>query len=485
MNRSLLLYASIVVGTALAVSPVRSEEKPRRPNILLIIPDQLRAQALGCMGNPDVKTPHIDRLASQGVLFRQTFANTPVCCPARAVLLTGKYAHKNGMVCNDLRLRESQMTLAELLKGAGYQTGLIGKWHLDGGKRNPGFVPPGPRRQGFDFWAACECRHDHFRPIYFRDTAKPVRPGKFEAEALTDVAVDFIRANRARPFFLMLSMGPPHDPYGGPPRYMKLYDPQKLTMRPNWKEGVPRAGRQEIAAYYAAITAIDDQVGRLMRLLEDLALDEDTIVIFTSDHGDMLGSQGRRLKRKPWEESIRVPGIVRYPARIKAGRRSDALLSHVDLAPTLLSLCGVQVPKDIQGRDLADLVLGKTDKGADSVFFQIFVPFAGGGMPRPWRGVRTGRYMYARTEDKPWLLYDLERDPNELKNLAAEPASAALVRKLDARLTKWMHDTGDSWRFNSMVPVEDKGRLYRFETFYTIQEYIDWAAKHPDLAPKD
>jgi arylsulfatase A-like enzyme len=485
MNRSLLLHALVVIGMALTVSPLRGEEQPRRPNILLIIPDQLRAQALGCMGNRDVRTPHLDRLASQGVLFRQTVANTPVCCPARAILLTGKYAHQNGMVCNDLRLRESQVTLAELLKDAGYQTGLIGKWHLDGGKRDPGFVPPGPRRQGFDFWAACECRHDHFHPIYFRDTAKPIRPGKFEAEALTDVAVDFIRANRERPFFLMLSMGPPHDPYGAPEQYMRLYEPEKLTMRPNWKEGVRQAGRREIAAYYAAITAIDDQVGRLMRLLEDLALDRDTIVVFTSDHGDMLGSQGQRLKRKPWEESIRVPGIVRYPARIKGGRRTDALLSHVDFTPTLLSLCGVKAPKDVQGRDLSDVVLGKSDKGPDSVFFQLFVPFAGDGTPHPWRGVRTQRYLYARTESKPWLLYDLERDPHELKNLASDAASAAVLRELDDRVKKWMRDTGDSWRFNSMLPVEDKGRLYRFETFYSIAEYVNWAAKHPELAPKD
>lgn len=469
----------------LTVSSAFAEEKPRRPNVLLIVPDQMRGQALGCMGNADVKTPHLDRLASQGVLFRQTFANTPVCCPARAVLLTGKYAHKNGMICNDLRLRESETTLAELLKNAGYQTGLIGKWHLDGGKRDPGFVPPGPRRQGFDFWAACECRHDPFRPVYFRDTDKPIRPGKFEAEALTDVAVDFIRANRARPFFLMLSLGPPHDPYGAPDRFMKLYDAQKLTMRPNWQEGVRQAGRKEIAAYYAAITAIDEQVGRLMRLLDDLALERDTLVVFTSDHGDMLGSQGERMKRKPWEESIRVPGIFRCPARLKGGRLTDALLSHVDFAPTLLALCGVKVPKDMQGHDLSKVVKGETEKGPDSVFFQIFVPFAGDGTPHPWRGVRTPRYLFARTEAKPWLLYDLKDDPFEMKNLATDTASVPILRELDARLTQWMRDTGDSWRFNSMLPVEDKGRLYRFETFYTIDEYREWAKRHPDLAPKD
>jgi arylsulfatase A-like enzyme len=456
-----------------------------RPNVLLIIPDQLRAQALGCMGNPDVRTPAIDQLAAEGLLFRQTFANSPVCCPARAILLTGKYAHKNGMVANDLRLRESEVTLAKLLKARGYQTGLIGKWHLDGGKRDPGFVPPGERRQGFDFWAACECRHDHFNPLWFRDTPEPIRSQKFEAEALTDVAVDFLRANRKQPFFLMLSLGPPHDPYGAPEPYMKLYDPQKLTMRPNWQAEVKQAGREQIAAYYAAVTAVDDQVGRLMRALKDLDLERDTIVLFTSDHGDMLGSQGARLKRKPWEESIRVPGILRYPAKVKAGRRVDTLLTHVDLAPTLLALCGVPVPEDMQGSDLAGVVRGETERGPDAAFFQIFVPFAGDETPHPWRGVRTQRHMVARTEAGPWVLYDLEKDPDELTNLANDPAAEGVRKELEARLAKWMKDTGDSWRFNSTVPVEDKGRLYRFETFYTIDEYVKWAAAHPDLAPKD
>ncbi len=467
---------------ALSAGPVAAAE---RPNVLLILPDQLRAQALGCMGNPDVRTPHIDRLAAEGVLFRQTFANTPVCCPARATLLTGKYPHRHGLVANDLRLRESEQTLAKLLKARGYRTGFIGKWHLDGGKRDPGFVPPGPRRQGFDFWAACECRHTHFQPVWFRDTPEPVRGGKFEPEALTDVALEFLRENQKRPFFLVVSTGPPHDPYGAPEKYMRLYDPAKLTMRRNWRPGVRQAGRQQIAAYYAAITAIDDQVGRMMQALKDFGLERDTIVVFSSDHGDMLGSQGQRLKRKPWEESIRVPGVLRYPAKVKAGRYVDTLLSHVDFAPTLLSLCGVTPPADMQGADLSAVVLGRTAQGPDSVFFQIFVPFAGDGTPHPWRGVRTQRYMYARTEKGPWVLYDLEKDPDELHNLADDPASADVRKGLEARLEKWMQDTGDSLRFNSDAPVEDKGRLYRFGTFYTIDEYLKWAAAHPELAPKD
>jgi arylsulfatase A-like enzyme len=484
---ALLVFAGFMgVGPASdAVAAEGSAYRTRHPSVLLILPDQWRGQDLGCMGNSEVRTPHLDRLASQGILFRKTFANTPVCCPARAILLTGKYAHKNGMVANDLRLRESETTIAELLAGNGYRTGFIGKWHLDGGKRLPGFVPPGPRRQGFAFWAANECDHRHFRPTYFRDEDRPITEERFEPEVWTDRAVEFLKHAGEDPFFLVVSMGPPHDPYGAPERFMKLDDPARLTMRPNWVEGVPGAGRKEVAAYYAAMTAVDEQVGRLLKALDGSGRSEDTIVVFTSDHGDMLGSHGQRLKRKPWEESIRVPGILRYPAKVKPGRISDTLLTHVDIAPTLLALCGLPVPNDMQGADLSGVLLGRTDRGPDSAFFQIFVPFAGDGTPDPWRGVRDDRFMYARTEAGPWVLYDLREDPYELKNLAHEPAQSAVRDVLQAKLADWMKRTGDSWALNSMAPVEDQGRLYRFETFSTIGEYLEWEAKHPELAPKN
>ncbi|MGH9664787.1 MAG: sulfatase family protein, partial [Bryobacteraceae bacterium] len=448
--------------------------------------DQLRAQALGCMGNPDVRTPHIDKLASEGLLFGNTIANTPVCCPARANILAGEYTHRNGMVANDLRLRESTITLPELLHKAGYRTGFIGKWHLDGGPRMPGYIPPGPRRHGFEYWAANECSHSHFHTQYFRDSPRPIPIDRFEPAAWADLGIEFLRTSKTdhRPFFVEIAMGPPHNPYKAPPEYAKRYDPAKLTMRPNWvsRPGLP--GPSEIAQYYGAITAIDDQVGRLLSTLDELDLAEDTIVIFASDHGDMLGSQGRLLKRKPWEESIRVPGIVRYPRLIPKGRTTDCLLSHVDFAPTLLSLCGVKPPRNMQGADLSAVVRGEKDAGPDSAFLQIFGPFEGGGLEDGWRGVRTHRYMYARYESKPWVLYDLQKDPYEMKNLVEEPSAKPLLQEMERKLNGWMTRTGDSWKYDWRVPVEDKGRLYRFETFYTVHEYLAWAKKHPDVVPK-
>ena len=457
-RRSFLGACAAAVGSQAAPSPAK------RPNILFILPDQLRSQALGCMGNPDVRTPHIDRLASQGLVLPNTFANTPVCCPARANILTGTYASRNGMTANDLRLRESETSIADLLAHAGYRTGFIGKWHLDGGPRMPGFIPPGPRRHGFQFWAANECNHSHFNTQYFRDTPEPIPIHKFEAEAWTDIALDFIK-DAPRPYFLIVSMGPPHDPYKAPPEFAKLYDPARLQMRPNWQSGGP--GPSQIAEYYGNVSAVDQQVGRLMS-----AADDNTLVLLSSDHGDMLGSEGRRLKRKPWEESIRIPGIIRYPAAIRAGSRNDAIFTHVDFAPTLLSLCGVKAPSSMQGADLSRVFVGGSSAAPDSAFFQIFGPFQGDGTEDGWRGVRTHRHMYARFEAKPWVLYDLEKDPYEMHNLVDDPGSAGLLKEMDGRVSRWMQRTGDSWKIDWHELVEDKGRLYTGGTYYSVDEYL-------------
>ncbi len=469
-----------------------------RPNIILLLPDQMRGSAMGVSGNRDVQSPNIDRLANEGVRFKRTYANVPVCCPARAILLTGTYPHVNGMMANDLRLRESETTIAEILRDAGYRTGFVGKWHLDGGPRNPGFIPPGPRRQGFDdFWAAYECHHQHFLPWYFRDTPEMILVEKFEPEASCDFAVEFIKSQkRERPFFLMMQMGPPHDPYGAPDEYMKRYDPAKLTTPASWqpnsevrpgsealppkyrRPGMPSAtyvktgGKEEIAAYYAAITAIDDQVGRLMRTLKETGQDENTIILFTSDHGDMLGSHGMRRKRKPHEESAGVPGLIRWPAKVPAGRVVDTLFSHVDMPATLLGLAGVPVPKAFQGADLSRVALGQTTAGPDAVLLQIFVPFRPDAITTPWRGIITDRYTYARFEKEPWVLFDNQRDPAQMNNLAAEPAHAKLRAELDAKLIALMASKRDAWSFNSNELVEEDGRLYGKGTFYTIQEYL-------------
>ncbi len=302
-------------------------------------------------------------------------------------------------------------------------------------------------------------------------------------------------------------MGPPHDPYGAPEKYMELYDPAKLTMPPNWipgsetgepplippnlrREGlparpfVPLGGKLEVAAYYAAITALDDQVGRLLDTLKETGLDENTIILFTSDHGDMLGSHGMRRKRKPHEESAGIPGSVRWPAKIPRGEVVDTLFSHIDMPPTLLALCGLEVPSHMQGADLSRVAFGQSKTGPDAVLMQIFVPYNNDGIAKPWRGIRTDRYTYARYEDAPWVLFDNQTDPWQMTNLAGHPTYKDTERQLDEQLAALMKKHSDAWSHNSLELVEEKGRLYRHRTFYTIAEYLAWAKEHPEAEPK-
>ncbi|MHC4444687.1 MAG: sulfatase family protein [Planctomycetota bacterium] len=444
------IYRTAMACLVCLVITTRLIAAERRPNIIILMPDQMRGQAMGCAGNPDVLTPNLDKLASQGLYLPNTVANTCVCSPARAIILTGTYAHTNGVITNDLRMRESNITIAEVLADNGYATGFIAKWHLDGGIRHPGFIPPGPRRQGFQFWAANSCNHNHFDYHYFYDTPRPIQYKEFETRPYADEAIKFIRQNEKKPFFLWWAVGPPHNPYKGPPEFEKLYNPDTITMRPNWKPTPTWGTKKLIASYYAQITALDKDVGRILKVLDELNLNDDTIVLFTSDHGDMLGAHGHVLKGRPWEESIIVPGIIRWPGRIKAGQKKDWLFSHVDFTPTLLGMCGIKIPKDVQGRDLSNLFTRQGGQEQEGVYCSIhhsdyMVPDE---RLYPWRGIRTTHYMYAIMKGPRWvqyIMYDLQQDPYQFNNVVDDPAYAEARAKLDALLKKEMARTGDYW----------------------------------------
>jgi len=445
------------------------------PNVLLIFPDQMRADAMGCMNNPDVKTPNLDQLAANGVLLTNTYSNTPVCCPARATILTGKYAHSHGLVTNDLRLKESEITLAELLKEKGYQTGFIGKWHLDGGPKEPGYISP-ERRQGFDFWAANECNHNHFKGRYFKgiDTI-PTHFDEFEPKVWVDEAIRFLKERKNSPFFLTIAPGPPHDPYMAPEKFRNLYDAAKITMPPNWEKGVKNGGKIDLANYYGMITAIDEQLGRLFQKIDSLGLRENTIILFISDHGDMLGSHGRVFKRQPWEESAKVPGIVSWPKIIPSGKKTEALFSTVDVLPTLLDFCGIEIPSFVQGVSIKNSIIGD-DPGQKSVYFEILGPCAWQEVENGWRGIRTADFKYARYPDRAWILYDLENDPFELNNLAGNPEYSQLEKELDNLLVEQMKKHGDKWDNNWTYPFADNFELGKYQAFYSIDEYLKWKA---------
>ena len=410
----------------------------RKPNVLFIIADQWRAQTLPMAGDLDLKAPNLARLGAQGVHFTRAYTSDPVCTPARASMLTGKFPHACRMPHNDLQLPLDERCIGDQLKQAGYSTGYIGKWHLDG-EEKPGFVPSGPRRRGFDYWAAFNRGHNYFDSTYFRDTPEPLRDSGFEPDYQTALAVDFIRKNKKNPFCLYLSWGPPHTPRNPPSRTRGLYSPASFHLRSNVPASYEAQARQGHAGYYGLCSALDENIGRLLGALDENGLAEDTIVVFTADHGDMLGSHGREYKGVAYEESARIPFLMRYPRALPGGVNNGTLVSMVDYMPTLLSMCGVAIPQGVQGQDLSQLILTGSGKRPESIYCEGQLSSEG-----EWRMVVRGYdKLVVDAKLQPTHFFNLAEDPYELENLLENKSQLRRVDELTAVLKSWMHRTGD------------------------------------------
>ncbi len=405
----------------------------QRPNILIIYPDQWRADALGCASDPVVRTPHLDRLAGEGLRCTHAFVANPVCTPSRGSFMTGRYPHATGVTHNEAPMPKGEVCFAESLAAAGYRTGYIGKWHLDGAPR-PGFVPP-ERRHGWHYWAAFNRGHRYYDGVYFRDTPEELPTPGFEPDYQTDLAIDFLTTATPddRPFCLLLAWGPPHTPLDPPARHRDTYRPAEVPLPASVPPAVAEQARAERARYYGLVTALDDNVGRLLDALDRLGLAADTIVLFTSDHGDALGEHGRFRKTIPYDEATRVPCIVRWPGHVPADATTDAFWHSVDIAPTLLSLCGVAHSPQIQGVDLAPTVLGGGAGPREAVYMEgraVSPPDAAGSRPvhplaGDWRALRTRDALLATDlGGRSTLLFDLKADPLAQQNLAGQTGGA-------------------------------------------------------------
>lgn len=437
-----LLSASVLTHQASA--------EQTKPNILFLLGDQWRSHALGYMGNKVVKTPHLDRLASQSVNFINAVSGCPVCCPMRASMLTGQRPLTHGVFMNDVSLDPKAPTIAKTLAQHGYDTGYIGKWHIDGHGRSI-FIPR-ERRQGFEYWKVLECTHDYNNSFYYADGPEKLKWDGYDATAQTRDAQSYIRkhAGRKKPFALFLSWGPPHAPYQtAPEKYRQMYNPAKIPLRGNVTPYIREQARRDLAGYYAHCTALDDLVGDLRKTLKEARIDENTIIVFTSDHGDLIGSHGDWKKQQPYEESVRVPMLWHFPKGWGAkGRRVAAPINTEDLMPTLLSLAGVPIPKTVEGLDYAPYMKGGKDPSDGAALLTCPAPF--GQWARRWggrefRGIRTGQYTYVRDLRGPWLLFDNREDPFQLDNLLDQPEHKALAQRLDGLLNKKLKATGDEF----------------------------------------
>jgi arylsulfatase A-like enzyme len=451
-------------------TPRRPHDAGRRPNLLFVFSDQQSFDMLGCAGNPQVKTPNIDAFAKEGVRFTHAVSNAPVCTPCRSMLLTGRHPLYNNCFDNDRRLlteAEIGPGIGHVLRDAGYRMGYVGKWHLYGGDRKRP-VPAGPDRHGFDdrfLTNNCQVNYHPDTCYYWTEDGEKVPFGQWEAGGQTEQALAFLNeCETEKPFCLFVSWHPPHNHGGGdragytgfdaPEEFKALYEEDQIVPRahlPNTPEN-----RRMTLGYYAMCSEVDHHFGRLIAKLKDKGLDDNTLVVFTSDHGENFGAHAAQChKGRPEDVSARVPLVMRFPGVLPAGRVSNLLFGMLDMPSTLLGLMGHAVPKAWQGLDLSQPLLGGDDDAVEEVPLFNFRP--------SWRGIYTRRYTFAienieRTADlQQWLgsdlgrpytsnynvFYDRENDPLQVKNLINSTEHIPLAMQLTQRVHAWCQKFDD------------------------------------------
>jgi arylsulfatase A-like enzyme len=437
----------------------------KKPNVIIVFSDQLRSFALGCYGNDFVRSPNIDKLAQGGFRFEHGISNSPTCVPARSNILSGQYcrtcvgARANEMSSiyegND-RLKFPDITLPEVFKKMGYKTAEVGKWHIDTKQSILGF--------------------DEVLKTS-RDSAKKDAEGSRYLNQYRDLenVKSYIKENRDKPFFLYYNILSPHMPifYNVPDKYTQMYSPEKVPLRKNvWKDGklayderwfhiyrgdakydkenestthaLPACFtlKELTALYYGAVTWVDDLVGELAKSLKENGVEDNTIIVFSADHGDLLGSHHLWNKARLYEEAIRIPMIYSWPAGIKKGAANKTqVASLIDVMPTLLSLCGSEIPKSVQGKNLAPVLRGKNDVLSEDYTF----------IETPYReiGIRTPTHLFGAMvtqddkaiEDDEYLFFDLEKDPYEENNLAKTDQEKQIAQELKKKLIDWNKNT--------------------------------------------
>jgi len=428
-----------------ALTGALSADAATRPNIVFAFSDEHRWQSMGFTETAYLKTPTMDRLAKEGASFKACISNNPLCVPARTMIMTGRWPYATrGLENNGATLDpERQPTLGKLFGGAGYATCYIGKWHI--GMR--------PESAGFDETRVWENTNNHWKSFYRDGSGKPTHYDGYNATGMTDQALAFIDASAKgdKPFFVMVAWNPPHAKFTDPPEDTQaLYPKASLTMRPSY-EGKEKNKAQDLEnyrGYCGHISAIDRELGRIIKRLEELKLADNTIVIYTSDHGSMFGEHGKSSKRHPEEESIRVPFLVRWPGHVPAGARPEQLFGTIDMFPTLCGLAGLPAPASCGGENFAPALFGQPQRGPESQFImhisnkKEFDKVAEDPKARVFReffrGVRTTRYTYTVGVHGPWQLFDNESDPYQMKNLIGDPAFASAQSECQRQLDAWL-----------------------------------------------
>jgi len=446
----------------------------KRPNVVFILTDDQRWDHLSCMGHPFLKTPNIDRLAAEGALFMNAFVTTSLCSPSRASFVSGLYAHTHGVMNNFTDYPKRFDSYPMRLQKEGYESAYIGKWHM--GEKDDS------KRPGFDHWVSHKGQGKYFDNEWNINGKREVVKGYY-TNNLTDMAVEWLKGRSGdNPFSLILGHKAAHCPFTPDTKYAQAFDDVeikypdsafKLEGKPKWvaeridtwhgiygplyghREKFPDTRPESVKdfarfsrAYAASLLSVDDSVGRIYKTLKEMGQLDNTIIVFAGDNGMFLGEHGMTDKRTMHEESIRIPLVVRYPKAIKANTRVTGQVLNLDLAPSILDLCGARPLKDIHGRSWRGLLEGKTGDWRTSWFYEYNYEKQFPYTPNV-RGVRTDRWKYVHyphgdgSPDKHMAeLYDLKNDPNELKNLINDPAQKENIEGLKMELQRLMEETG-------------------------------------------
>lgn len=447
-----------LLALAISFSLYASAADTPRPNIVFVLVDDLRWDALGYTGHPFSKTPNIDRIAKEGALFKNFFVTLPLCSPSRASFLTGQYPHKNGIIDNTARTEQTHklVTFPKLLRDSGYESGYVGKWHMGNDSS---------KRPGFDYWVCLPGQGQYENPMMNVNGTNAKVPG-YVTDLLSEHAVKFIKQKREKPFVLYLSHKSVHGPFTPAERHKNLYADVKVTPPPSVNdslEGKPVLTREQddvrplkskkkgkvdntvqkqfppgtMLQQLRALASIDDGIGLIFAALEQTKQLDNTVFIFTSDNGYFWAEHGLGDKRWAYEESIRDPLVVRYPKIIKAGTKIDEMVLNIDVAPTLLELGGAKIPTDIQGESFVPLLKGEKTKWRQSGLFEYFQEQNFSRTPT-WHAVRTDRWKYIQYSELSGMdeLYDLKKDPFEMKNLVNDSSAKKQLQEMKAELAR-------------------------------------------------
>ncbi|AQQ10395.1 Arylsulfatase [Sedimentisphaera cyanobacteriorum] len=478
-----------------------------RPNIVFLFADQLRYASCGYAGDDKAHTPNIDKIAREGANYRQAVSSMPVCSAYRASLFTGKYTSSTGMVINELRMNPNHRCIGHAATDAGYNTGYIGKWHLYanelGDHYNPdnSFVPRGKHRLGFDgYWAAYNFHHDYYGgAAYYHTESKEkihYENNKFEPDAQTDMAIDYIKkqSGSRKPFYLTVSYGTPHDPWrpnNVPDEYMDMYKDVEFDPPKNYSQKKdpygdgwsnvdqnPEKLQNWMRCYYAMTANLDWNIGRIMSSLKDQGLLENTIVVFTSDHGEMFGGHGRMKKNIFYEEAARVPFLVYWKCQTKPVD-TDVCMNTVDIMPTVLDLAGLktEIPDEVEGVSLANAALGKKcPEEPEAAFLMNTGACAVWENGHEWRAMRSPKYTYGVFRGggrdnlpRKEVFYDNKKDPYQQNNLVNDPAHKNEVQRFREMMRAKMIELNDDfpasswyrehWTQNRIIKASARGKF--------------------------